>query len=288
MEIKGLFKNSPFSTQLFISFGIFILFNTIVSIPLLVSTRQDAGFVRLMLFINQVGSFILSSLFLAYLFSDNVLTYLKIKNKISWKVAVWIILSMIVVLPFLNLTIQINEAMNLPEWMKPIEDWMMKSEKDIKNITDSILISNGWSDLILNLVVVALTAAIGEELFFRGVLQNILGKKLHNKHVIICTVAILFSAIHLQFYGFIPRMLMGVYFGYLLYFTGSIWAPVLAHFTNNAFAVLITHKYQDAANLEELDAIGTTNQDWWIALISLALWCLLFWKIIRSSKTQEK
>ncbi len=285
MEIKALFKNSPFSHQLVISFIVFLLSNIIVSIPFTIIVQEGPGFMRMMLFFSQLGTFVFSSFFLAYLFSDDVLDYLKIRKNISWKVAIWVVISMLVVLPFLNLTVQINQGMKLPEFLKPLEDWMVASEKAAKELMDSVLISNNLFDLILNLIVIALAAGVGEELLFRGALQNVFGKKLRNKHVIIWVVAILFSAIHLQFFGFIPRMLMGAYFGYLLYYTRSIWAPILAHFTNNAFAVLITYKYQDTSEKSELDNIGTGSL-WWIALISLALWGYFFFKIIKSSEKQ--
>ncbi len=287
MEIKGLFKNSSFSSQFVISCSVFLLANIIISIPFMLVMSQDAAFIRMMLFVSQLGTFVFSSFFLAYLFSDAPMSYLRIKTGISWKVILWVILSMLVALPFLNLTIQINEAMKLPEWLKPLEDWMIAAEKQAREVTDSILISKSWFDLILNLIVVALTAAVGEELFFRGVLQNVLGKKLQNKHVIIWIVAILFSAFHFQFYGFIPRMLMGAYFGYLLYYTRSIWAPILAHLTNNAFAVLATYKYQDTSGQNELDAVGT-GSEWWIALISLIFWAYFFYRIIKAYSPNKK
>lgn len=92
--------------------------------------------------------------------------------------------------------------------------------------------------LIVNLMVMAVCPAITEEFFFRGALQRLIGKWSHNPHLVIWSVAILFSAFHLQFYGFIPRMLLGAYFGYLLLWSRSIWVPVFAHFVNNATAVI--------------------------------------------------
>lgn len=84
----------------------------------------------------------------------------------------------------------------------------------------------------------ALCPAITEEFFFRGALQRLIGKWNPNPHFVIWSAAILFSAFHLQFYGFIPRMLLGAYLGYLLLWTRSIWIPVFAHFINNATAVI--------------------------------------------------
>lgn len=287
MEIKGLFKNAPLSSQLIVFFAVFLLSMIVVSVPFSIVMRQDAAFLRIMFVANHLGIFVFSALFSAYLFSDDVKTYLKIGTGISRKTVIYVILSMLVALPFLNLTIQFNEVMKLPEWMKPLEDWMIASEKDAKQLTDVVLNTGNWMDLIANLLIIGLLAAVGEELLFRGVLQNIFGRKLTNEHVVIWLTAILFSAIHLQFYGFIPRMLMGAYFGYLLYYTRSLWAPVLAHFTNNAFVVLISYKYRDASDLEDLNAIGTTGHNWWLALIFLVFWGYFFYGIIRSCKKEN-
>ena len=279
MGIKAYFKNASFSGQLAISFFVFLFTNILVA-PAMLLGSQDASSLRLMMFISQLGTFVFSAFFLAYLFSDNALTYLKIKSEISWKVAIWIVLSMIVVLPFLNFTVWINEAMKLPEWMKPLEEWMKTAEEAARKITESILIYNNWFDLVQNLIIIALMAALGEELLFRGVLQNVFGKKIRNQHITIWIVAILFSAIHLQFYGFIPRMLMGAYFGYLIYYTRSMWAPILAHFTNNAFVILVTYKYQETSGQTDFDTIGV-GQYWWVALISLIFWAFFMLKIVK-------
>jgi len=279
MGIKAYFKNTSFSGQLAIAFFVFLSTNILIA-PFMLLAGKDATSLRLMMFISQLGTFVFSSFFLAYLFSDNALTYLKFRSGISWKVAIYIVLSMIVVLPFLNFTVWVNEAMKLPEWMKPLEEWMVEAEKMAKELTDSILISKNWFDLVQNLIVVALMAALGEELLFRGVLQNVFEKKIRNQHIIIWTVAILFSAIHLQFYGFIPRMLMGAYFGYLLYYTRSIWAPILAHLTNNAFVILVTYKYPENSGRTDFDTIGI-GQYWWIALISLIFWAFFMLKIVK-------
>ena len=269
MGIKAYFKNTSFSGQLAIAFFVFLSTNILIA-PFMLLVGKDATSLRLMMFFSQLGTFVFSSFFLAYLFSDNALTYLKFKSGISWKVAIYIVLSMIVVLPFLNFTVWVNEAMKLPEWMKPLEQWMLEAEKMAKEVTNSILISKNWVDMVQNLIVVALMAALGEELLFRGVLQNVFEKKIRNQHIIIWAVAILFSAIHLQFYGFIPRMLMGAYFGYLIYYTRSMWAPILAHFTNNAFVILVTYKSENISEKTDFDSIGI-GQYWWIALISLIL-----------------
>jgi membrane protease YdiL (CAAX protease family) len=111
--------------------------------------------------------------------------------------------------------------------------------------------------LLLNLFVVAILPAIGEELIFRGAFQKLFSQLFKNKHIGIWLAAALFSAIHLQFYGFIPRMLLGAIFGYLLYWSGSLWVPIWAHFVNNAMGVTLSYLSQKGIVSEDIENIGT-------------------------------
>src|SRR5690606_2422366 len=118
--------------------------------------------------------------------------------------------------------------------------WMKVQELQMEKITEKILQVTSFSGLLLNLLVIAIIPAIGEELLFRGCLQPVFHRWTKNIHIAIWITAIIFSAIHVQFYGFIPRMLMGAVFGYMLYWGRSIWLPIIAHFINNATAVIYT------------------------------------------------
>ena len=99
-------------------------------------------------------------------------------------------------------------------------------------------------DLLVAMLVIAVLPAIGEELVFRGLIQNELYRGTKNIHVAIWVAAILFSAIHFQFFGFVPRLLLGALFGYLYYWSRNLWIPILAHFVNNGLSVLVMYFYQ--------------------------------------------
>ncbi len=112
-------------------------------------------------------------------------------------------------------------------------------------------------ELIIALFVIAVLPAIGEELVFRGLIQNELKRLTQNVHVAIWVSALLFSAFHLQFFGFVPRLLLGALFGYLYYWSGNLSMAVLAHFTNNAVAVFSLYYYQQGTleyNAESTEA----------------------------------
>jgi len=112
---------------------------------------------------------------------------------------------------------------------------------------------------------IAIIPAIGEELFFRGVMQRIFSDWFKNMHVAIFFTAFLFAAIHMQFYGMLPRMMLGVLFGYLYYWTGSLWVPVFAHFLNNGAAVIVSYLSSRGFISSGYEDFGATNNFFLIA-----------------------
>ncbi len=206
----------------------------------------------LQLFIS-TGMFVVPALFFAKLESKNWTEYLKLRG-------FPIILILITVLimfssgPVLELSAQINKSMKLPGFLEGLEQWMLSKELEMAEMTKQLLKMNSAGVLAFNLLMLAVIPAIGEELIFRGCLQKIFAKWTGNRHVAIWVTAIIFSAIHVQFYGFLPRMLLGALFGYLLVWGGTIWIPILAHFMNNAVAVITAYIYQrQGVSLEKLD-----------------------------------
>ena len=147
-------------------------------------------------------------------------------------------------LPLIDLTIQWNQLLALPDWLAGTERWMKQQEDTLQELTQLLTRFETIPRLLIGLLVVAVIPAVGEELVFRGLLQNKLQAVVRNPHVAIWTTAILFSAIHTQFYGFLPRMLLGALFGYLYHWSGNLWLPIAAHFTNNASSVLVAFFFQ--------------------------------------------
>ncbi|NOT74747.1 MAG: CPBP family intramembrane metalloprotease [Cyclobacteriaceae bacterium] len=150
-----------------------------------------------------------------------------------------------------------NSNIEFPEWMSGFGNWAKHTEdlaaELIKTITSNLTIA----DLILTFIVVAVIPALGEEIVFRGMIQTEMTRVVKNPHVGIWLSAILFSAIHLQFMGFVPRVLLGALFGYLYYWSGNLWIPILAHFFNNGFQVIALYLFQKGIitiNLESAES----------------------------------
>jgi len=150
-----------------------------------------------------------------------------------------------------------NANLSFPDFMEGFERWAKLEEERLAKITSLITAIDSVSELILGILVIALLPAIGEELVFRGMIQQELWRGSRNIHLAIWTSAFIFSAIHVQFFGFVPRLLLGALFGYLYYWSGNLLIPMFSHFFNNAFAVVMLYLYHTGSitlNVEEEEA----------------------------------
>ena len=205
----------------------------------------------------------------------------------GWVYAIVVVL-MIVAQPGINMLATWNEGIRLPAFMSEIEQYFQDMEASARELTEMLAAAPTIGTMLLNLVVLAAVPAIGEELSFRGVLLGLidgdttLGARIspsRRTHIAVWVVGIIFSLIHFQFYGFIPRMLLGVVLGYLLVWTGSLWVPMVAHFTNNALVVLLYFAEEHfAINSESLESFGTGTTSW-AGWLSLLLSLLLLWLV---------
>ena len=194
----------------------------------------------------------------------------------------WIFAALLIIAsaPLLELSGMLNQSLKLPPLLSDLEEWMQNKEADLKVLTQAMLSGITYADLGFNLFMIALVPAIGEELVFRGILQNILSRWTKNHTAGIWITAIIFSAIHMQFYGFLPRLFMGVLFGYLLLWGKTLWLPILAHFINNASVVIYAFILQkQGQSLDVLDSSMELNPLWYIvSLLACATILYYFWK----------
>jgi uncharacterized protein len=204
----------------------------------------DAGninmaFLRYLMITEQACFFIIPSIYLLKQInapSGNLNSYFAVP---PGKEAILVILLAFCLFPVTVVTGELNSGMHLPEWLSGIEKWMTKKEGEADNILAMISAADTFRVMILNVAIIALLPAIGEEMIFRGIFQPIFQKLFRNKHAGIWFIAFIFSAVHLQFFGFIPRFILGLVFGYLYYWSGTLWLPMLAHFVNNAVPTVI-------------------------------------------------
>ncbi len=250
------------------------------------SGKQTAlDFLKLIQIFSSMGMFIFPPLFLARLESKNWIAYLKL-NRFSISLFIVTILIVFSSGALLEWTAEMNGNMKLPVFLKGVEDWMHNQEIQLSKLTKQLLVMNSVLALVVNLLMIAIIPAIGEELFFRGCLQRIFKRWIGNYHAAIWVTAIIFSAIHIQFYGFLPRMLLGALFGYLLVWSKSLWLPMLAHFLNNATAVITAYVYQKKGiSLDKLDQAESFS--WPVYLISFTATLVLLWVFYKKSLMKQ-
>lgn len=236
---------------------------------------------------GEIGLFIVPSLLLAWLFSGKVAAYLSLSGAGRPAQYGIVCLLLLATIPLVNFLVEWNGGLTLPGSLAPVEDWMRSAERDAGQLTQAFLAADGMRGLAVNLMVVAVLPALGEELLFRGVLQRLATELTRNVHAGIFLSAFVFSAIHVQFFGFVPRLLLGMYFGYLLYWSGSLWLPVAAHFLNNAGAVIVSWLVASGAVATNPDEFGVGEGEMLYVAVSVFMTAALLYAFSRTRKAAD-
>ena len=220
--------------------------------------------------IQTLSLFLLPALLCAWVWDDKhrPFRWLRMDVKSAWHVVGLAALVMVCAIPGINLLADLNNRIVLPECLSSLEQFFRQMEEEAALLTKRFMQADNVWVMMINMGLMAVLPALAEEMSFRGVLQQLLGGR---RHVAIWLTAVIFSAIHMQFYGFIPRMLMGALFGYVFVWTGSLWVPIVMHFVNNGMAVLLYYILSSKGvsidtNYADTLGAGTT---WWLGIISL-------------------
>ncbi|MEZ0539251.1 CPBP family intramembrane glutamic endopeptidase [Fibrella arboris] len=204
--------------------------------------------------ISHVSTFLLPSLLYWFFVDQRKLT--NFSSQPTYRVAGWglVMVLTIAFMPVNGLIIELNQALQLPEALAPLERWMRAKEDQMAELTRFLTTFSSVTQLVMALLTIAIIPALGEEVLFRGILQRKFIAWTGSIHAGIWLAAALFSAIHFQFYGFLPRMLLGAMFGYLYVWSGNLWVPMLAHFINNGFTVLMIFLHQRQLTTIDVDS----------------------------------
>ncbi len=197
-----------------------------------VATRygDSSKAMRICAVVQDLLVFIIPAIVASLLVTRLPASLLAVDRKPSAKVIALSILTMIAAVPLLDCIIMLNQSIPLPE---SLAESMRSAENVAQHSINLVLGGTGVGDLVMSILLVGILAGFSEELFFRGAAQRFLSADNRSVHIAVWGVAFVFSAIHMQFYGFIPRLLLGAYFGYLLVWSGSLWVPMIAHIFNN-------------------------------------------------------
>lgn len=251
-------------------------------------TGQDVmslNSLRFMQISSQIFTFVLPPILYAMLIKDNPRESLGIK-KVSYH---WFIIGFIMmyaILPLNNVFAEWNAGLKLPESMSRIEELIKEMYESSAVILEKLVNVNTFGGFVINLIMIAGLAALGEELLFRSIIQTSLIKFCKNAHVGIIIASAIFSFIHFDFYAFIPRLVLGMLLGYMFYYSRSIWVSMFMHFVNNATAVVIYYLNNIGITNIDVETFGQTQL--LPLLISVALMVVLFWLAIRRTINEER
>ena len=186
-----------------------------------------------------------------------------------------VIVLVIVFMGLNSIFIEWNQNFKFPEALGGWEESLRSMENQLTELTTYLTTFDSTSQIIIAFIVIAILPAIGEELVFRGIIQKELFRGTKNIHVSIWIAAAIFSAIHMQFYGFVPRMLLGALFGYLYHWSGNLTLSMLAHFVNNGFTVIALYLHQQ--KLIDIDIESTESAPWQAVLFSAIFTAVLLY-----------
>lgn len=229
---------------------------------------------KLIQIVASIGTFILPAFLISFLFEGRWFSYYKFNNKVDITALFLVALITISSIPLINYLAEINLGFSFP--LESIDQLFRNLEGEAEKLMTAFTATGTFWGLMVNLLMIGVIAAIGEEIIFRGLLQTLFQKIIRNHHIAIVVTAILFSAFHFQFFSFLPRFLLGVVLGYLFYYGQSIWYPIAAHFVNNTMGVLYYYFASRDGSEDMLEEIGTSNMMQYMALISLVLTTFIF------------
>lgn len=247
---------------------------------------QTATTLRIATLINDLIMFVIPPVICALLYTSRPAEYLRVGTAPKLIPLVLAVGTMICSIPMMNMIIEWNEGLTLPSSLASIETWMREAEERAGDTINVLMGGNSIGSLIMSILIVGVLAGFSEELFFRGGIQRLLVSGRINPHVAIWLTAFLFSAIHLQFFGFFPRLLLGAFFGYLLYWSKNLWIPITCHILNNTIVATVTWTTAKGTSapsaLNDIGTLSSSHQLLWVTLSIITTFLLLMTLKVRT------
>ncbi|MBP3350263.1 MAG: CPBP family intramembrane metalloprotease [Bacteroidaceae bacterium] len=264
--------NKKTSTQIFSLLGLVILFYLLTITAAFILQYKGVEMWRFLMAttaLQNIGIFIIPAVITARIFNPGkTLQVMQIDRMPGLAHIGLMILIYMASIPTMSAIVQWNEGLQLPESLS----WMRDMEEAAKQATEQLMNISSIGQLITVILIVGVLTGVGEEFLFRGSLQRLMIERNINIHAAVWVTAFIFSAIHMQAFGFVPRMLLGALFGYMVVWSGSLWLAVLAHALNNSLTTL-TYYYP---SLENAPWIGTEPTTITIIVSAIATLALTF------------
>lgn len=225
---------------------------------------------KAMQFFNAIGTFFIPPILFLHLRGKSFSNYLRVNERLNGTKLLFVFLVAILIIPLANFMGSINELIPLPEFL----NFLKQAEEQTMLITEQFLVMPHLSDLLLMLILMGLVAGIGEELLFRGIIQNLFKNWSGSVHLAVWLTALLFSVIHLQYHAILPRFVLGALIGYVYVYTGNLKYSILLHVIYNSVLVIITYLIQHDVLNETWELVGVNNMVLVFVASVIVLWLL--------------
>lgn len=255
-----------------------------VDISSAASMQSNGTFMQVFQIVQSINLFVIPPLLGFYLFFKRFKDGLQGQGKLSAQIFILTVGLIILGQGFITFSSRLNHQLTLPDAYLHILEWMKNNEEEAGQLTTLMIRWDNWRQIAVTVIMICILPAIGEEWVFRGFLQRELGRFFKNHHIAIVVSAILFSALHMQFLSFLPRFFLGVILGYLFLYSGNLWVPILAHFTNN-FMVITTYMLMSKDGEQSPLDVPLENPFGIGAVISLSVIILFLYLIKKKSIT---
>ena len=225
--------------------------------------------------------FMVPALLTGFVFYGKAFRFVGLSKKPPMSAIVWMLVVYVAMTPAMNWLVAWNASVSLPESMAPLEQWLKAQEMAAQEAASQVVDVSSPFDLCLTILLVGILTGLCEETFFRGALQQIFICGTKKGHLAVWISALIFSAMHFQFYGFVPRLVLGAFFGYMYLWSGSLWVPVVGHAINNTAVVVLTWlKEQGIAS--SIDSVGVAESSVPYAAIASVLATLALMIVFRA------
>lgn len=254
-----------------------------------ISNDTEIAITKILLATQTISLFgIVPLIFLISYKKKETISFLKISSKNHIKYIPLVIIIMITSLPFINFIAEFN-GLIIDTILGP-DNFLKTLQKENINISQKLLQTDSLLIVFYNVLIVAVLPGFFEEFCFRGAMQNSIVSRIKSHHVAIISTGILFGLLHFEFYGVISRAMMGILFGYFLYWTNNLWFPIIAHFSNNAAIVIINYFIEKETLDSSVENIGGTNETMIIGLISgivAAILIFILYNLIQKKNEEQ-
>lgn len=259
----------------------YLMVSVIGALVIMMAGTESTPAMRILTVVQDVVMFIFPAVATAMMVTRTPATLLALDSKPNGVFLFVAAVSMIASIPAMNLIVDLNEMIPIPEKLeavfRPLED-------NARHMIEVLEGAHTFPNLMMSVLIVAVMAGLSEELLFRGAFQRLMVTGGVGGHTAVWVAAIVFSMLHLQFYGLVPRVLLGAFLGYALLWGRSLWVPVILHALNNT--IYIVSQWMGG---DDIDVAGPVSfEDVVVACLSAAFCGVGMYLMYRISKTITK